>query len=78
MILRSRRSRHTGETSFARCFPMALHVLGEARRDARVLDAYLVAHPALCDRRRAQIAAISTPSSWPTCGPKCSIPSSIE
>ena len=41
--------------------PMALHVLGEARRDARVLDAYLVAHPALCDRRRAQIAAISTP-----------------
>jgi phosphohistidine swiveling domain-containing protein len=41
--------------------PMALHVLGEARRDARVLDAYLAAHPALCDRRRAQIAAISTP-----------------
>ena len=41
--------------------PMALHVLGEARRDARVLDAYLLAHPALCDRRRAQIAAISTP-----------------
>jgi rifampicin phosphotransferase len=41
--------------------PVALHVLGEARRDARVLDAYLVAHPALCDRRRAQIAAISTP-----------------
>jgi rifampicin phosphotransferase len=41
--------------------PMALHVLGEARRDARVLDAYLTAHPALCDRRRSQIAAISTP-----------------
>jgi rifampicin phosphotransferase len=41
--------------------PMALHVLGEARRDARVLDAYLAAHPALCDRRRAQIAAISAP-----------------
>jgi rifampicin phosphotransferase len=41
--------------------PMALHVLGEARRDARVLDAYLAAHPALCDRRRGQIAAVSTP-----------------
>jgi rifampicin phosphotransferase len=41
--------------------PMALHVLGEARRDARVLEAYLAAHPALCDRRRAQIASISTP-----------------
>jgi rifampicin phosphotransferase len=41
--------------------PMALHVLGEARRDARVLETYLAAHPALCDRRRAQIAAISTP-----------------
>src|SRR5215207_7415389 len=41
--------------------PMALHVLGEARRDARVLDAYLAAHPALCDRRRAEIAAASSP-----------------
>jgi phosphohistidine swiveling domain-containing protein len=41
--------------------PMALHVLGEARRDARVLDAYLAAHPALCDRRRAEIAAVSSP-----------------
>src|SRR4029453_12147141 len=38
--------------------PMALHVLGEARRDVKVLDAYLTQHPALCDRRRAQIAAV--------------------
>ncbi len=38
--------------------PMAVHVIGEARRDARVLDAYLAAHPELCDRRRAEIEAI--------------------
>ena len=41
--------------------PMALHVLGEARRDVKVLDAYLSEHPALCDRRRAEIAAVSSP-----------------
>ena len=41
--------------------PMGLHVLGEARRDVKVLDAYLAEHPALCDRRRAEIAAIAKP-----------------
>ena len=41
--------------------PMALHVLREARRDVKLLDAYLAAHPALCDRRRAEIAAVATP-----------------
>jgi pyruvate,water dikinase len=40
--------------------PMGLHVLGEARRDVKVLDAYLAGHPALCDRRRADIAAVAT------------------
>ena len=39
--------------------PMGLHVLGEARRDVKVLDAYLAEHPALCDRRRADIAAVA-------------------
>jgi pyruvate,water dikinase len=39
--------------------PMGLHVLGEARRDVKVLDAYLAGHPALCDRRRAEIAAVA-------------------
>ena len=41
--------------------PMALHVIGEARRDARRLDDYLAEHPALCDRRRADIAAVDSP-----------------
>jgi pyruvate,water dikinase len=41
--------------------PMAVHVIGEARRDARRLDAYLAEHPALCDRRRADIAAVDSP-----------------
>ena len=41
--------------------PMALHVIGEARRDARRLDGYLAEHPALCDRRRADIAAVDSP-----------------
>jgi rifampicin phosphotransferase len=41
--------------------PMALHVLGEARRDVKVLDAYLSEHPALCGRRRAEIAEVSSP-----------------
>jgi phosphohistidine swiveling domain-containing protein len=42
--------------------PMALHVLREARRDVKLLDAYLAAHPALCDHRRAEIALIATPN----------------
>ena len=42
--------------------PMALHVIGEARRDAKVLDAYLAGHPERCDRRRADIAAIDVGS----------------
>jgi rifampicin phosphotransferase len=41
--------------------PMALHVVREARRDVKLLDAYLAAHPALCDRRRVEVAAIATP-----------------
>jgi phosphohistidine swiveling domain-containing protein len=41
--------------------PMALHVLREARRDVKLLAAYLAAHPALCERRRAEIAAVATP-----------------
>jgi rifampicin phosphotransferase len=41
--------------------PMGVHVLREARRDVKVLDAYLAAHPALCDRRRTEIAAVATP-----------------
>jgi rifampicin phosphotransferase len=42
--------------------PMALHVLREARRDVKVLDAYLAKHPALCDHRRAEIPTITRPS----------------
>jgi pyruvate,water dikinase len=41
--------------------PMAVHVVREARRDVKLLDAYLAAHPALCDRRRVEVAAIVTP-----------------
>jgi phosphohistidine swiveling domain-containing protein len=40
--------------------PMALHVLGEARRDIKVLAAYLDDHPRRCDQRRAEIAAITS------------------
>jgi pyruvate,water dikinase len=40
--------------------PMGVHVLREARRDVKLLDAYLAAHPALCDHRRAQIAEMTT------------------
>ena len=40
---------------------MGLHVFGEARRDVKVLDAYLAEHPAFCDRRRTEIATIATP-----------------
>jgi rifampicin phosphotransferase len=42
--------------------PMAAHVISEARRDAKVLNAYLETHPDLCDRRRAEIDAIDDPS----------------
>ena len=38
--------------------PMGLHVLSEARREARHLDATLATHPELCDRRRAEVAAV--------------------
>ncbi len=41
--------------------PMAVHVLREARRDMKVLDAYLVAHPDLCDRRRAEVDRVEDP-----------------
>ena len=41
--------------------PMAVHVLREARRDMKVLDAYLAAHPDLCDRRRAEIDRVEDP-----------------
>jgi pyruvate,water dikinase len=40
--------------------PVAAHVLGEARRDQRVLDRYLATHPQRCDQRRAEIAAVPT------------------
>ena len=43
--------------------PMAAHVIGEARRDSRVLAAYLDAHPELCARRRAEIALVDDPRS---------------
>jgi pyruvate,water dikinase len=36
--------------------PMTVHVLDEARRDGKVLDAYLRDHPPLCDQRRREIA----------------------
>ncbi len=41
--------------------PMALHVLGEARRDVKVLAAYLDDHPRRCGQRLADIAAIESP-----------------
>ena len=40
--------------------PMAIHVLGEARRDIKVLAAYLDDHLRRCDQRRAEIAAITS------------------
>ena len=40
--------------------PMAAHVIGEARRDSRVLAAYLDAHPDLCARRRAEVALVDS------------------
>ena len=40
--------------------PMGVHVLREARRDVKLLDAYLAAHPALCHHRRAEIAEFTT------------------
>jgi len=41
--------------------PMALHVLSEARRDARHLDGYLADHPERCERRRAEVVALTDP-----------------
>lgn len=41
--------------------PMAWHVVGEARRDMKVLDAYLDDHPRRCRVRRAEIAAVTSP-----------------
>ena len=37
--------------------PMAIHVLGEARRDKKILNRYLADHPRRCEQRRGQIAA---------------------
>jgi pyruvate,water dikinase len=42
--------------------PMGLHVLSEARREARHLDESLAAHPAVCARRRAEIARVGEPA----------------
>ena len=42
--------------------PVALHVLSEAQRDVRKLDGYLVAHPALCVRRRQEIGEVDDPA----------------
>ena len=39
--------------------PVGLHVLSEVHRDVRKLDGYLAQHPALCSRRRAEIAQIT-------------------
>lgn len=39
--------------------PVGLHVLSEVHRDVRKLDGYLAEHPALCSRRRAEIAEIT-------------------
>ena len=41
--------------------PVALHVLSEAHRDVRKLDDYLATHPALCLRRRREIAEVDDP-----------------
>ncbi len=43
----------------AAVLPVAAHVLSEARREIRNLDAYLDTHPALCLKRRRQIAEIA-------------------
>jgi rifampicin phosphotransferase len=40
--------------------PMAIHVLGEARRDKKILDAYLAGHPRRCEQRRTQIATVTS------------------
>ena len=40
--------------------PMAIHVLGEARRDKKILNSYLANHPRRCEQRRAQIAVITS------------------
>ncbi len=40
---------------------LARHVLGEVRREARDLDAYLPDHPGRCERRRAEVRAVTEP-----------------
>jgi rifampicin phosphotransferase len=40
--------------------PMAIHVLGEARRDKKILNRYLADHPRRCEQRRAEIAATTS------------------
>ena len=40
--------------------PMAIHVLGEAQRDKKILNRYLADHPRRCEQRRAQIAATTS------------------
>ncbi len=56
--------------------PMAIHVLGEARRDKKILNRYLADHPRLCEQRRAEISATTSATSWLSCGPTSSIRSS--
>ena len=46
--------------------PVGLHVLTEARRDVRKLGAYLAEHPALCLRRRQEIAELDDPRALAT------------
>src|SRR5829696_1936612 len=40
--------------------PMAIHVLGEARRDKKILNRYLADHPRRCEQRRVEIAATTS------------------
>jgi phosphohistidine swiveling domain-containing protein len=40
--------------------PMTLHVIGEARRDKKILNAYLADHPRRCEKRCAEIAAVTS------------------
>lgn len=53
---------HAGRLRVLRAvLPMALHVASETRRDARHLDDYLVDHAERCERRRAEVAAVTGP-----------------
>ena len=40
--------------------PMAVHVLGEARRDKKIMNRYLADHPRRCEQRRAEITATTS------------------